>query len=161
MNYTLYFDANHLDGRDWVFVSSALFMCLTGSAMMAFRARLKMGAFFPILFLGISLAFATLVGFGTWLGKQTGLPNHLRLEKCAVVEGEVTNFRAMPEGGGTESFSVGGQHFEYSGKVSSSQSGFSQPVAQGGPIRDGLRVRIHHRDGIIARLELARRTDGM
>jgi len=150
VTYTVHFDARHLDGRDWVFTGAALLMIVIGLGLVLWRKPLQMGAFFPFLFFGISVTIGLLVGFGTWFGKQTGLPNKLRLGQCAVVEDVVTDFRPMPPEGGTESFRAGGQRFEYAAEASSSMSGFSEP----GVLSEGLAVRIHHVDGAISRLEI-------
>jgi hypothetical protein len=49
----------------------------------------------------------------------------------------------MPSGGhDTERFDVAGVHFEYSHWNVS--QGFNQDVTAGGPIREGLYVRIHY-----------------
>lgn len=154
MAYTLYFDARDLDSRDWIFILVDLFFILIGLGMVLLRRRLRMQAFFPRLFFGISLTIGILTGGGLWLGKQFGLPNKLRLNQCEVVEGTVSGFHPMPPSGGVESFSVGDRRFEYGEKVSSSLFGFSEPASVGGPIREGLQVRIHHVDGAIARLEI-------
>jgi hypothetical protein len=41
-------------------------MCLVGMGLLTLRKRLKMGNFFPILFVSICLVFATLVALGIW-----------------------------------------------------------------------------------------------
>ncbi|MGB3120563.1 MAG: hypothetical protein WBE58_17200 [Verrucomicrobiales bacterium] len=154
MIYKVYFDARDLDGRDWTFVVVNLLFVLLGTGMVLFRKRLRLSAFFPYLFFGISLTIAAVTGGGLWLGKQFGLPNKLRHNECEVIEGTVSGFLPMPPEGGIESFSVGGRKFEYGEEVSSSATGFSEPASAGGPIRDGLKVRIHHAGGAIARLEI-------
>ena len=70
-----------------------------------------------------------------------------------IVEGEVRNFRPMVRGSKEdESFEVGGAPFRYGdGKVS---AGFEKTAWQGGPIREGLPVRITYRDKTILRLEV-------
>jgi hypothetical protein len=83
------------------------------------------------------------------------LRSSLRRNLTQVVEGRVSNF--VPEGPGghpRESFSVGSARFDYSSKDITSS--FQWTVHQGGPIRDGLLVRIVSVQGAIARLELSR-----
>ena len=71
-----------------------------------------------------------------------------------MIEGVVTDFQPMPSSGhGQESFTVSGVHFTYSDFVVT--SGFHRTNYRGGPVRDGLHVRIHYRGQDIARLEIA------
>ena len=70
-----------------------------------------------------------------------------------MTEGVVRDF--VPErlgGHGLERFRVGDTRFEYSS--SDSKSAFNWTVGNGGPIREGLRVRILDVDGAIARVEI-------
>lgn len=72
-----------------------------------------------------------------------------------TVEGTVGKFHPMPyRGHDEESFSVNGVDFSYSDFVGTS-SCFKQTASHGGPIRDGLRVRIAYVDNCILRLEVA------
>lgn len=58
-----------------------------------------------------------------------------------VVEGRVENFRPMPrDGHSLESFTVNGKEFEYSDFVVT--PGFRNTQSYGGPIHEGLFVRI-------------------
>lgn len=71
-----------------------------------------------------------------------------------VVEGPVTNFVPMPsEGGSLESFVVGGRRFSYK---DSAAPGFHTTARHGGPIREGLYVRVTYSGDLILRLEIAR-----
>jgi hypothetical protein len=74
--------------------------------------------------------------------------------QCEVVVGTVENFRPVHPGAVyLECFTVNGTKFEYSDFIES--PGFHQTNEHGGPISAGLKVRIHHLNGVIARLELA------
>ncbi len=53
-----------------------------------------------------------------------------------------------------ESFIVDGQRFTYSDFVGT--AGFNHTRSQGGPIHNGIHVRIHHVGNEIARWEIAR-----
>jgi len=53
-----------------------------------------------------------------------------------------------------ERFVVNGHHYEYSDYVVS--AGFNNTQSHGGPIREGITVRIADVRGKIARLEIAR-----
>ncbi len=58
-----------------------------------------------------------------------------------VVQGSVEDFHPMPTGGGgIESFRVQGVKFEYSNFISN--PGFNETSSYGGPIREGLPVRV-------------------
>jgi hypothetical protein len=79
----------------------------------------------------------------------------LRNGTYLLVEGRVTDF--VPErrdGHPIEMFRVGDAQFEYS--TSDITSAFHWTAGQGGPIRDGVSVRIADVDGAIARLEIGR-----
>ncbi|HMK89111.1 MAG TPA: hypothetical protein VK446_05700 [Methylocystis sp.] len=70
-----------------------------------------------------------------------------------VVEGEVTDFFS---GSKRESFSVQGQRFSYSDYIVI--AGFHKTTRKGGPIREGLNVRIAYlpaSQNMILRLEIA------
>jgi hypothetical protein len=65
----------------------------------------------------------------------------------------VTHFRPMPvTGHGVESFVVGGKRFQYSDFAM--RAGFDETRSHGGPVREGLHVRIHYFGDDIAKLEV-------
>jgi len=71
----------------------------------------------------------------------------------STVEGVVQDFKPMPyEGHQEECFRVQSQNFCYSDFIV--QPGFRQSASHGGPIREGLPVRIAYRDGQILRLDI-------
>jgi hypothetical protein len=90
---------------------------------------------------GSSLAtMAAAVGI---LGSHWDLQRAIREGRTSVVEGRVQEFHPMPYSGhDTERFVVGDVHFAYSDWVVS--SAFSHSSSHGGPIREGLQVRIHY-----------------
>jgi len=104
---------------------------------------------------------ASLIVFLWWLIRAADLWTlraRLRDGSCSVVEGYVTEFRpASRDGHGGESFIVSGRYFSYADYRMS--AGFHQTSIRGGPIREGMRVRIHHLRGEIARLEISRPPD--
>lgn len=75
--------------------------------------------------------------------------------RCSIVEGQVESYRDTPGGRGRrdESFSVRGIVFGYSNLEIT--GGFNTTAQDGGPIRNGLPVRICYRGGEILRLEVA------
>src|SRR5262245_23553961 len=82
--------------------------------------------------------------------------NALRTGAYSLVEGSVTDFVPQKrEGKGPqESFTVAGQRFEYSAYTP--LPGFNTPHSHGGPIQEGVYVRIAHKANTILRLEIAR-----
>jgi hypothetical protein len=71
-----------------------------------------------------------------------------------VVEGIVRDFVPMPySGGGKESFSVNGRWFSYSDFHLG--IGFNQSKSHGGPIREGLKVKVSFIGESIVKLEIA------
>lgn len=71
-----------------------------------------------------------------------------------VVEGTVTNFKPMPRSGhAEESFSVNGVTFFYS-DYNLSHAGFHNAASHGGPIRQGLHVKISYHDDRILKVEI-------
>lgn len=73
----------------------------------------------------------------------------------STVEGIVTNFHPMPYSGHQdESFSVNGVQFSYSDFVL--VPCFNNAASHGGPIHEGLRVRIAYSGNCILKLEISR-----
>jgi hypothetical protein len=83
------------------------------------------------------------------------LRSALEQGRCVVVEGVIQDYRAAPPTGhGKESFVVNSQYFEF--QEGASMPGFSFERRNGGPLANGVRVRVHHMGNDIARLEVAR-----
>lgn len=71
-----------------------------------------------------------------------------------VTAGVVRNMKPMPyEGHSQETFIVANVMFRYS-DYDILRGGFRNTSSHGGPIREGLNVRIAHRDGRILKLEI-------
>jgi hypothetical protein len=112
---------------------------------------------FPYLFLGFSVLWTTIAALSTfggwagiWLAESRG--------QVSVVEGPIENFHPMPYGGhDTERFTVADVHFAYSDYAVT--PGFNQTSSHGGPIREGLQVRITYTgptsDAMIVKLQIA------
>ena len=69
-------------------------------------------------------------------------PQRLAEGRALVVEGVVEGFQPMRTGHDTEHFTVRGVRFSYSNFIYG--QGFNQTTWAGGPMREGLRVRIHY-----------------
>ncbi len=122
-----------------------------------FRTEPGLIRWFAAVFLGFNI-------FWTCLATATVLLPYLRTRRAmreghiATVEGVVEDFHPMPYSGhDTERFVVRGVQFSYSDYISS--SAFNQKSSHGGPIREGLRVRIEYmgdsRAAEIVKLEIA------
>jgi len=74
--------------------------------------------------------------------------------RYSVIEGTVANFHPMPYSGHEEErFSVSGVDFSYSDYIL--VPCFNNTASHGGPIREGLRVRIAYSGNCILKLEVA------
>lgn len=95
-----------------------------------------------------------LVGFVITYEKFALYQSAIQQGDASVIEGYVENFapKTSLSRGSSESFSVDGVVFSYSG--SEFEPGFNQTKVQGGPIENGLHVRIHHIENTILRLEI-------
>jgi hypothetical protein len=105
---------------------------------------------------GVGLAvFCTISIFASTFSDYRAAVSKLREGKFDVVEGVVTDFAELPKGSRqkTETFVVGGRRFTYRGDDTT--AGFNQMVSQGGPIHEGLYVRIAYSGPDILRLEIA------
>lgn len=106
--------------------------------------------------------FITLFGMlwlGAWLNTYLHFENlrdALRRGEYSIAEGRVTDFIPTPYGGkDRESFNVGERHFSYSSYDLT--KGFNQTRDKGGPLREGLQVRISYvDDDTIVRIEVAK-----
>jgi len=108
------------------------------------------------IWLAFSILWTAMVTAGT-LGPYLRARRALRDGTASVVEGRVENFHPMPYSGhDTERFTVGNVHFAFTDY--SMGTGFNRTSSHGGPVREGLRVRIHFigsREPMIAKLEIA------
>jgi len=72
----------------------------------------------------------------------------------SVITGNISEFKPMPYASHQqESFTVNGVFFDYS-DYDLSKCGFNNSTSHGGPIKEGLPVRISYRDGRILILEI-------
>lgn len=85
------------------------------------------------------------------LSEYYSMRKMLREGRASYVEGIVTDFYS---GENYESFEVNGKRFSYDYKTVS--AGFRQTKYHGGPIDEGVNVRIWHNRGTIVRLEVAK-----
>jgi hypothetical protein len=81
--------------------------------------------------------------------------NLVSSKRFSYVEGTVTNFVPMPYyGHAEESFTVSGVPFHYAGEYYDLTPGFHHTASHGGPIKDGIYVRIWYIGNEITKLEI-------
>lgn len=163
MNFKTVFDAARQGYAIWWFPAFGLIFVAVG-ALFVFAPTLtdqflpygpkgKARIFFNRFYLTFALIW-TSTSFGCTYLDYTLARLSLKNEKYSVVEGPVTNFVPMPYSGhANENFTVNGQHFSYSDYIVT--SGFNNTTSHGGPIREGLYVRVTYSGNTILRLEIA------
>lgn len=106
-------------------------------------------------FLFVFSLFWTVISFIGTYAEARMATSALRRGQYSVVEGPVTHFVPMPvEGHSNESFVVGNQRFSYSDYTVT--AGFRNTASHGGPIREGIQVRVTYVGNLILKLEIAR-----
>jgi len=160
MEYRVAFDVAEAGCRYWWFPVSGLALLTVGLLRLRHQrrhpdpSRSRWRRVEPAAMVAFGVLI-TISSFGATYGEYRQLVAALEHRDFTVVEGVVHNFVPMPyEGHADESFDVAGHHYEYSDFMVT--EGFNNTQSHGGPIRDGLRVRIADVGGRIARLEIAR-----
>jgi hypothetical protein len=105
---------------------------------------------FGWIFLSLAMLWTVTSLTGTY-GEYRTMVAALHDGRCAVVEGRITDFVSMP-GRPDESFVVGDRRFAYSDDIVT--AGFHNTRHHGGPIREGLYVRVTYFGNSILRLEV-------
>jgi hypothetical protein len=150
MTYQTLFDVAQGGYAAWWFPAFGLVFVAAGGALVKWRSRASYR-------IGLALAALwTITAFVVTYRDYRSAVSKLQNGEYAVVEGPVTGYEALPgKGWGqkAETFLVDGQRFKYHGAVVS--AGFHRMASQGGPIRDGLQVRITYSGPDILRLEAA------
>lgn len=158
--YELVFDVRREGYRNWWFPAFGLIFVVVGCGMLWFRRYypvrsgkwLRWRRAFPYIWTGFSVFWVITAFVGTYY-EYRSMINALDHGRYEVVEGIVERFVPMPkEGHVNERFVVGGRRYSYSDYEVT--AGFNNTSSHGGPIREGLRVRVVDVDGKIARLEI-------
>jgi hypothetical protein len=159
MNYETIFDLTQEGFRFWPGPALGGVFLLAGAWLIAARDRLPKSTLpffnrvFPFVFFGFAVVW-TIVMSASSYREYRELSAALQANRLLLVEGRVTNFRPMPyTGHRLERFCVRGVCFAYSDFVQT--FGFHNTMSHGGPIRDGLEVRISYVGNVIVRLEIA------
>jgi hypothetical protein len=94
------------------------------------------------------------LGFGSWFFHILRCRHWARTGNYSIVEGVIKQFHPMPyEGHDWERITVGGTEFMYADF--DVPGGFNNTQSHGGPLHEGLNVRIAYHDGKILRLWIA------
>ena len=160
MHYELIFDAEQAGYRNWWFPAFGLIFVAIGAGILLYRSvrptpnRSRWDRRFPYLFIGFALSWMALAFLMTYVD-YLHLRDALRSGNFMIVEGKVEDFVPMPASGHpAEHFQVSGHRYSYSD--ASVIAGFNNTQSHGGPMQQGLLVRIADVGGQIARLEIAR-----
>jgi hypothetical protein len=139
----------------WWFPAFGLIFVLMGAVSVWIGRRwpsqklMKITGYFGLVFASLWV----LLAFGSTFSEYRQCVDAYRSGNYAVVEGQVENFRPMPyEGHQDECFSVRNKRFCYSDY--GIQAGFNQSASHGGPVREGLPVRIAYSNDQILRLQI-------
>lgn len=161
MSFRTVFDVSQQGFQTWHMIGIGLILTISG-AFLVFRPEFmafllptgpqgNIRAIFSKIFFGFALFWTACVSTITIVGYLRARYD-LSHGYYSVVEGPVTQFEA----GGAhrmESFSVHGVRFTY--VDGEETSGFHTSVAYGGPIREGVWVRVTYKANLILRLEVA------
>jgi hypothetical protein len=151
-DYQLIYDVTQASPPYW-FPAAGLVGVVLGALLWLFGARLpaarrgpwrspRSQKIFAAVFLGFSVLW-TAGAAATVLGEDCAGRRALQSGTDRVVEGPVQEFHPMPyEGHDTERFRVADVRFAYSDYIL--EGGFNRTSSHGGPIREGLMVRIHY-----------------
>jgi hypothetical protein len=160
MHYHTVFDLSEAGYKSASFPAFGLIFVALGAIMLAWhrrqpdaekRRRNSLKALLLLLF----AVLWTAVVFGSTYRQYLALLEARDAGRYGVAEGLVTGFQPMPYGGhALESFCVQGQCFRYSDYAAS--AGFNHTSSHGGPIREGLPVRVTYVGCTIIKLEVAR-----
>lgn len=165
MDYRLVFDLQTSDVRltNYLFMLPGVIIFLCGAFTYFFRERLSnpfrakpMPQRFPFFLLLFGLLWMQLTGLSLYT-QYDAMRQAMEKGKVSVVEGKVIDFSPMPVlGHKKEHFCVSGSQtcFEYSDYEVT--PGFNITNAHGGPIKQGLPVRVTYRDNVILKLELGK-----
>lgn len=107
---------------------------------------------------GFLLASVALVGvtgyqLRAYFAEETSLVHVLNTGQARIVEGEITDYTPQAwTGRPLESFRVGGERFSFDGFGAT--PAYHKRVRNGGPLREGMRVRLFEFRGNILRVEV-------
>ena len=161
MEYRTVFDIATAGYKSWNLPVFGLIFVAAGAVLVAIGEKLpgwwakhpRASNVFAFYFLGFAMLW-TLISFFSTYGQYSSLSEARVVNDECVAEGTVTTFKPTPvTGHAMEGFRVAGKCFEYSDYVIT--GGFNNTSSHGGPIRDGLPVRVSYVGNKIVKLEVA------
>jgi hypothetical protein len=162
MTYETIFDIASTGYKSWsfpafglIFITAGIFLVLNRKALPGWwRGSPRASNAFAFVFLGFALLW-TMYSFYLTYREYRCLVSSVETGSAKIVEGPVIDFKPMPATDkGWERFCVQHVCFEYSDY--SITGGFNNTSSHGGPIREGLPVRITYVGGSIVKLEVAK-----
>ena len=160
MEYRTAFDIASAGYKSWPFAAFGLIFIAVGAVMVAARKHLpgwwgkhpRAGSAFAFTWLGFAAVW-TLVSFFVTYHDYSFASAARKSNRAQIAQGLVTDFKPMPfTGHAMESFCVSGKCFSYSDNVIT--AGFNNTASHGGPIREGLPVRVTYIGNTILKLEV-------
>ena len=161
MNYRVVYDIQEVMYPGWwIFVAGILFISVGLGIIFFSDSKLVNSLIEPSAKQRMVMPIVSCIFGSLWIG--FGIIHYsgfARLRTAArdgyaqIVEGKVEQFVSAPRGREQETFIVNGQYFAYS--YYDLTKGFNKTQSHGGPMREGLQVRITHLDGSIVKLEIA------
>jgi hypothetical protein len=157
--YRTVFDITEVGYKSWSFPAFGLIFVFIGLLLPFLNRRgfirkspPWMEKWFPRIYLGFSISWTLGAFLSTYVDYRQAI-GAMRDNSAKIVEGPVTKFHPMPYSGhADESFDIQGVKFSFSDY--DVRAGFNNTASHGGPIREGLRVRIWYLDGEILRLDV-------
>jgi len=163
MDYKIVFEITNNSIGELSFILPGIIFVLIGAGLIKFRNKLAQDKprvfvnFFTFLFFGFAVFWTISAGTNIWI-QHSSLYDNYKKGNYKVVEGLVENFDPMPHSGHKlESFTVNGVKFEYSDYMVT--SGFNNTASHGGPIKEGLQVKISYIGNNILKLEIKQDTN--
>jgi hypothetical protein len=162
MDYQVVFDIGTAGYRSWPFAATGLIFIVVGIVLTASRWLLPDSwrqhpvavPAFGFAVLGFAVLWTTTSFLATYRD-YTAARDAVLSHRARVAEGVVTRFTPMPATGhALESFCVADACFHYSDYIVT--AGFNNTRSHGGPIRDGLPVRVTYVGNTIVKLEVRR-----
>ena len=160
MEYRTVFDIASAGYKSWTFPMVGLIFIFVGALVVAVRRHLPgwwgkhptASNIFAFSFLGFTVAWTLVSFFGTYRDYSSA-SGAMERNHALVAEGIVSDFKPMPvTGHAMESFCVSGKCFRYSDYAIT--AGFNNTSSHGGPIRQGLPVRVTYVGNTILKLEV-------
>jgi hypothetical protein len=157
VDYVTVFDAS----QKWLDWTAPVIGCAIGAvAVVQYRKRqsppfdTRFARLLALAGMIWGFGIATVIPYLHW-SQRSALVTALREGRTSIVEGPVYDFVPMPwSGHAHECFKVRATTFCYSDFEVT--PGFNNARSHGGPIQEGLLVRIHHVNSVIAQLEVAK-----